>query len=97
MIEQIDRDAATELATIIFGNGHSLVAELRTAERHFMLDAFARHRAAGMERAAEIAEESMILLSLGKPEDGPFTRQDKAVDEARASIAAAIRAEKDKS
>lgn len=52
--------------------------------------------AAGLERAAVIAEESMVLLSLGSPEDGPFTRQDKAVDEARACIATAIRAEKDK-
>ena len=52
--------------------------------------------AAGLERAAVIAEESMVLLSLGEPEDGPFTRQDKAVDEARACIATAIRAEKDK-
>ena len=93
MIEQIDRDAATELATIIFGNGHSLVAELRTAERHFMLDAFARHRAAGMERAAEIAESVVV----GKPahirEDH---RKPKSPSLSRIAIAAAIRAEKDK-
>lgn len=62
--------------------------------------AFARHRIAaeqrgyqqGMEEAAVVAEDCMVMLSLGTPGDGPFTKQDRAADETRAAIATAIRA-----
>lgn len=36
------REYAIELATFIFGNGHSLPTLLRTTDRHFILDSFAR-------------------------------------------------------
>jgi len=44
VVTQADREKAIELATILFGNGHSITNLLRSTERHFMLDAFASHR-----------------------------------------------------
>ena len=41
-VSQRAREYAIELATFIFGNGHSLPTLLRTTDRHFMLDSFAR-------------------------------------------------------
>lgn len=46
----------------------------------------------GMEEAAVVAEDCMVMLSLGTPGEGPFTKQDRAADETRAAIATAIRA-----
>ena len=55
-VTDADRQAAVELATIMMGNCHSFTAELKTAERHFMLTAFARHReAAEAPLRAEVA------------------------------------------
>ena len=68
-----------------------LCGTVHHAAADFLAAYAARHRAAGMEQAAVIAEEAMVLLSLGTPGEGPFTRQDRAVDEARAAIATAIR------
>ena len=82
-VTQADRDAVKQHQQRFLTEGES--------ETVLLLQAFARHRAAGMEQAAVIAEEAMVLLSLGTPGEGPFTRQDRAVDEARAAIATAIR------
>lgn len=61
-----------------------------------IVQAFARHRLLGyqqgMEEAAVVAEDCMVMLSLGTPGEGPFTKQDRAADETRAAIATAIRA-----
>lgn len=45
-VTQADREAAIELANIMFGNGNRATIMLRSTDRHFMLDAFARHRIA---------------------------------------------------
>jgi len=44
-----------------------------------------------LEAAAKVAEKCMVMVSLGKPGEGPFRRQDRTVEETRAEIATAIR------
>jgi hypothetical protein len=70
-------------------HGHvycSLKARIEALERELAAMAWAER-----ERCASIAENAMVMLEIGTPEDGPFTRDDRAVDTTRASIAAAIR------
>ena len=43
-----------------------------------------------LDAAAEVAEETMVLCDIMKPGTGPFTRQDRAVDQTREQIATAI-------
>ena len=63
-VTDADRQAAADLATIMMGNCHSFTAELKTAERHFMLTAFARHRIAArdaaLEEAAKVADDHRV-------------------------------------
>lgn len=80
-VTDADRQAAVELATIMMGNCHSFTAELKTAERHFMLTAFARHRIAALEEAAtelerqdghgEWSEAATSIRALKGPTDDP--------------------------
>ena len=75
-VTDADRQAAVELATIMMGNCHSF-----TAERHFMLTAFARHRIAALEEAAtelerqdghgEWSEAATAIRALKGPTDDP--------------------------
>src|SRR5690606_26579961 len=70
-------------------HGHfycSLKARIEALERE-LAEAVAAER----ERCAAIAENAMVMLEIGTPDDGPFTRDDRAVDTTRATIAAAIR------
>lgn len=69
--DQQDRDAAIRLATMIFGNGHSIIADLRTTERHFLIDECRIIRLAGvragLEAAAKVAP--VILDGIERTED----------------------------
>jgi 4-aminobutyrate aminotransferase-like enzyme len=47
---------------------------------------------AALERAADKVSDMMYLLSLGRPEEGPFTRQDRTCKETREQASEAIRA-----
>ena len=86
MIEKTDRDA---FASVYRTNAPKYAAEIERGEHDGtpLIQAFASHRqaayAAGMERAAEIAESA-------RADDGSLW------DYAAQAIAAAIRAEKDK-
>jgi hypothetical protein len=52
-------------------------------------------RREALEEAARIAEQVVVLLPIGTPGEGHVTLNDRAVNETRASIAAAIRQHKD--
>ncbi len=98
MITKEDRDAAAKL--LGYRDAEDMydyrLSGKQEQQRDETVQAFARHRLAGMEQAAVIAEKCLILLPIGTPGEGPFTVQDRAVDETKAAIATAIRAAKEK-
>jgi len=90
MITQEDRDAAAEC--IRQGVSHPTPESIIAGERDdwFFVQAFARHRLAGMEQAAVIADGTMPDGS-----DGTQPEPMKVFRHAVRQIAAAIRAAKD--
>ncbi len=98
-ITQADYDAAARFYGyreygIVPASGPIVTAAEHFARHRIAAEAVAEQRGyqQGMEEAAGVAEDCMVMLSLGTPGEGPFTKQDRAADETRAAIATAIRA-----
>lgn len=73
-----------------------MISTLILTRKHLTVDDVDDLARAAIQTTAEhfagVAEGAIIMCSFCKPSEGPFTRQDRTVDEARAQIAAAIRA-----
>lgn len=71
-VTQEAREAAIELAALLFGNGHSVTAMLKETPRHFMLDAFARFERETIARLAHRGGE-VVAWMYEHPTDGVYT------------------------
>jgi hypothetical protein len=102
-VTQEDREAAADVWRDYVAKIGEIMVEsaIRRGSQDdaLLVQVFASHRIAAREaaldEAAGIARECMLLLSLGTPGEGPFTRQDRAADETREVIAQAILAAKE--
>ena len=93
-------EAATEIERLrggwemVAGQYDDLLQEAShlRAENERLRAALSEARAVALEDAARVVKERQYLLSIGTPEEGPFTRQDRVCCETREQAAAAIRA-----